>query len=72
MQPLRPLRLVDMSVLGGLPAQRGVAGARLVGRGPVRVVSVARVGPLPLLALPVRPVCLPPLLSPRIQKRGLV
>ena len=31
---------------------------------------MAGVGPLPLLTLPVRPVCLPPLLlSPRIQQR---
>ena len=51
--PLRPVRPVDMSVLGSLSAQRGAAGARLVGRGPVRVGSVARVGPLPLVALPV-------------------
>ena len=35
--------------------------------------SVAGVSPLPLLALSVWPVSLPPLLpSPRIQKRGLV
>ena len=54
-------------------AQRGAAGARLVGKGPVRVGSVARVSPLPLLALPVLPVCLPPLFpSPQMQKRGLV
>ena len=37
-------------------AQRGAAGSRLVGRGPVRVGRVARV------ALPVRFVCLPPFL----------
>ena len=68
-----PLRPVDMSELGNLPAQRGAAGARLVGRGSVRVGRVAGVGPLPLLALPVRFVRLPPLLlSLRIQKRGLV
>ena len=67
MQRLRPLRS------GVFPAQRGAAGTRLVGRGPVRVGSMAGVGPFPLLALPVRPVCLPfLLLSPRIQKRGLV
>ena len=73
MQPLPPLRLVDVSVLGGLPGQRGAAGVRLVGRGPVWVGSVAGVGPLPLLALPVRPVYLPPLpLSPRVQRRELV
>ena len=37
--------------LGSPPAQRG---ARLVGRGLVRVGNVARVSPLPLLALPFR------------------
>ena len=35
--PLRPVRLVDMSVLGCLPAQRGAAGACLVERGPARL-----------------------------------
>ena len=52
-QPLPPLRPVDVSVLRGLPAQRGSASARLVGYGPVRVGSWAGVGPLPLLTLPV-------------------
>ena len=61
LQPLRPLRPVDVSVLRSLPAQRSAIGGRLVGRGPVRVGSVAGVGPPPLLALPVRPVYLPPL-----------
>ena len=72
-QPLQLLRPVDVSVLGSLPAQRGAAGAHLVGRGPFRVGSVAGVGPLPLLALPVRPVYLPSLLlGPWMQKRKLV
>ena len=49
------------------------SGASTPAGGPVRVRSVAGVGPLPLLALPVRPVCLSPLpLSPRNQRRGLV
>ena len=43
-------------------------GGRLVGRGPARVGSVARVGLLPLLALPVRPVLLPP--PPRSRRGG--
>ena len=66
-QPLRPLRTVDVSVLKSLPAQSGAMGGRLVGRGPARVGSVARVVLLPLLALPIRPVLLPPPppLSPR-------
>ena len=51
-----------MSALGSLAVQRGTAGARLVGRGPVWVGSVTGVGPLPLLALPVRCMRLPPLL----------
>ena len=51
MQPLLPLRPVDVSVLGSLPAERGAAGARLLGRGTIRVGSVARVGPVLLLAL---------------------
>ena len=73
MQPLRPLRPFDVSVLGSLLAQRGAAGTRLVRRGPVRMGSVAGVGPLPQLALPIRPVRLPPLLLRlRMRKRGLV
>ena len=68
-QPVRPLRPVDVSVLGSLPAQRGTAGSRLAGRSPILVGSVAGVGPLPLLDLSVHPVCLPPLLlSPWMQK----
>ena len=54
------------------PAQRGTAGARLVGRGLVRGGSMARVGPLPLLALPIRFVRLPPLLRLWMQMRGLM
>ena len=69
-QPLRPLRPVDVSVLRSLPAQSGTMGGRLVGRGPARVGSVAGVGPLPLLALPIRPVLLPPPpLSPWSRRR---
>ena len=64
---------VDMSALGSLPTKIGAAGARLEGRDPVRVGSVARIGPLPLLTLPVRTVRLPPLLlCLRMQLRGLV
>ena len=69
-QLLQLLCPVDVSVLGSLPAQRGAPGARLVGRGPFRVGSVAGVGPLPLL---VRPEYLPSLLlGPWMQKRKLV
>ena len=46
-QPLRPLCPVNVSVLRSLPAQRSAMGDQLVGRGPVRVGSVAGVGPLP-------------------------
>ena len=54
----------------GLPAQRG---ARLVGRGPIRMGNLARVSPLPLLTLPIWFVCLPfLLLHLRMQMRGLV
>ena len=44
-----------------LPALSGAAGVRLVGGGSVRARSLARVGPLPLLALSVRLVRPPPL-----------
>ena len=72
-QPLLLLRPVDVSVLRSLPAQINAVGGRLVGRGPVRVESVAGVSPVPLLALPVWPVYLLPLpLSPRIWRGGLV
>ena len=53
MLPLRPVRPFVMSVLESLPALRGAAGARLVGRGPARVRSVVRAGLLSLPGLPV-------------------
>ena len=51
---------VDVSVLSGLLAQRGAASARLWVWSRLGI-WLAGVGPLPLLALPVRPVCLPTL-----------
>ena len=59
--PLRPVRLVDMSVLGSPHTLNGAAGARLAGRGPNQVRSVAGVGLLPLVTLSVQLVRPPPL-----------